>query len=65
MAPTTLVITLVIEGNEDDTLQGVDDLLDAGLLQDAINDHDSDAGPLRVLTALCRLGDRPSPPEEL
>lgn len=46
-----IVITLEIDGAQDDADTVVDALLDAGLLQDAINAHESDAGPLRVTSA--------------
>lgn len=47
----TIVITLEIDGTPADAAHVVDRLLDAGFLQDAINGHDCDAGPLRVRVA--------------
>lgn len=52
---TTFVIRLTIEGDPDDAQRVLDDLLDAGVFQDPINDHDCDeAGPLHVLSAIAR-----------
>ncbi len=48
------VILEVEEQRPGDALQIVDNLLDAGLLQDAINVHDGDAGPLHVEVAVVR-----------
>jgi hypothetical protein len=47
----TITITLEIDGYQSDAEHVVDSLLDAGFLQDAINDHDADAGPLHVTAA--------------
>lgn len=51
----TLVIELEIDGDPSDAFDVVDGLLDAGFLQDAINDHDRDAGPLHVVSAVAVL----------
>ena len=48
-----LHILLDVDGAANDALNVVDTLLDNGLLQDAINDHEcDDAGPLHVRSAL-------------
>lgn len=50
---TKILIELEIdEQTPGDARFVVDSILDAGVLQDAINDHDSDAGPLRVVSAI-------------
>ena len=49
-----MIIELEIEGLEADATSVIDELLDSGLLQDAINDHEFDAGPLLVKSALVR-----------
>ena len=49
---TTITIALDIKGKPEDAQYVVDNLLDAGFFQDAINDHDADAGPLHVKAAL-------------
>jgi hypothetical protein len=49
---TRVIVELTIEGDEENAVYVVDALLDVGLLQDAINDHDLDAGPMRVTCAL-------------
>lgn len=51
---TTVTVVLEIEGDPADALHVVDALLDAGFFQDAINDHDADAGPLHVKSAVAR-----------
>lgn len=53
-----LIVELEIEGDEKNAYAVVDDILDGGVFQDAINDHDGDAGPLRVKSAVVRLDDR-------
>lgn len=46
-------ISLVIDGEADDAQTVVESLLDNGVLQDAINEHDNDdVGELRVLSAV-------------
>jgi hypothetical protein len=52
---TKIRIDLVICATASDALHVVDALLDAGFLQDAVNDHDADAGPCRVMTAIARI----------
>lgn len=47
-----LKITLEIEGDESEALAVVDRLLDAGELQDAINEWPVSVGKLKVLSAL-------------
>lgn len=39
-----------------DAVHVVDGYLDAGELQEALNGHDCDAGPLRVLSAVVVMG---------
>ena len=51
----TIHVMLEIEGKAADAYHVVDSLLDAGFFQDAINDHDADAGDLHVTSAVCRL----------
>jgi hypothetical protein len=56
MSTTKIIVELEIEGEPSDAESVVDSALDAGHLQDAINDHDCDGvGPLRVLSATCRV----------
>lgn len=54
-----LAIYLEIEGTDEDAFEVVDMLLDNGVPQDSINDHQhSDCGPLHVKTAIVRyMGD--------
>lgn len=50
---TKILIELIIDGDASDAHHVVDMILDAGLLQDAINEHDcDDAGPLHVTNAI-------------
>lgn len=49
-----LVVELEVEGDEANACAVVDDVLDGGAFQDAINEHDCDAGPLRVKSATVR-----------
>lgn len=50
-----VVIELVIEGKYDDAYTVIDQLLDEGIPQDAINNHEmEDAGPLKVVSALVK-----------
>jgi hypothetical protein len=49
-----ITIELEIDGNPDEALYVVSELLDAGQLQDAINDHDFDVGKVQVVSALAR-----------
>ena len=49
---TTITIKLKIEGGTADASYVIDEILDSGLLQDAINDHEYDAGELRVLSVM-------------
>lgn len=50
-----LRIELEIEGDRDDAHHVVDTLLDNGVLQDAINEHEvADCGSLRVKVAVVR-----------
>lgn len=63
MSTTRIIVEIEIEGDPLEALSVVDAALDAGHLQDAINDHDCDGvGPLRVLTATCRV--KPAPLHE-
>jgi len=48
---TKVTIELEIEGYTTDAGYVVDQILDAGVLQDAISEHEYDAGPLRVTQA--------------
>jgi hypothetical protein len=50
---TKITIELEIDGDQADAEHVVDALLDAGFLQDAINDHDFDAGALHVTQTTC------------
>lgn len=53
-----VVICLDIDGTDEDALAVVDALLDNGVPQDAINDHEvEDCGPLHVRSAIVRLAD--------
>lgn len=50
-----LVIELEIAGDAADALVVIDDLLDNGVIQDPINNHDhDDARQLKVVSATCR-----------
>jgi hypothetical protein len=49
-----LTVVLEIEGSEVDARYVVNELLDAGFFQDAINEHDCEAGLLRVKSAVVR-----------
>ena len=49
-----VIIELTIEGKDKDAFYVVDELLDQGFLQDAINEHGLDAGPLKVVKAIVR-----------
>lgn len=51
---TRVAIVLELVGGADDATTVIDKLLDTGLLQDAINDHEYEAGHLRVLSATSR-----------
>lgn len=46
-----ITIELEIEGDAVDAYHVVNEILDIGMLQDAINEHEADAGPLRVTSA--------------
>lgn len=60
MKTVTVSIVLDIEGSEADALHVVDRLLDNGVVQDPINEHEvDDAGPLHVTSAVVRLGAPP------
>jgi hypothetical protein len=48
---TKITIELEVEGDESEALYVVESLLDNGDLQESINDHAFDVGPLRVLSA--------------
>lgn len=52
---STVAVKIRVVGNPGDAIHVVDALLDAGILQDAINDHDADAGPLRVESAVATI----------
>jgi hypothetical protein len=49
-----VVIHLEIEGSAADAYYVIDGILDAGFLQDAINEHDADCGVLHVRSAVVR-----------
>ena len=49
-----VIIELDVEGTEEDAAYVVGEILDSGVLQDSINDHEYDAGGLRVKSAVCR-----------
>jgi hypothetical protein len=51
---TRVIVELTIEEDEENAVYVVDALLDVGLLQDGIKDHDLHAGPMRVACALAR-----------
>ena len=53
-----LIVELLIEGEGSDVVQVVNEALDGGALQDAINDHELDAGSLRVVSAAVSLYER-------
>lgn len=46
-----IIVELEIDGDPADAYHVVDSLLDGGVFQDAINEHDFDAGELRVTRA--------------
>jgi len=53
-----VIIELEIEGDLQDALDVVDALLENGVPQDEINDHEyPDRGPLHVTSATCRAGE--------
>ena len=53
-----VIIELEIKGDAEDALTVVENLLDNGVPQDSINDHDcEDAGELKVKNAICYLSD--------
>lgn len=49
---SVVTIRLVIEGNPDEAVGVVDKILDAGTLQEEINNHQFDAADLRVVSAV-------------
>ena len=51
---TRVAITLELVGSADDAVTVIGKLLDGGLLQEAINEHEYEAGHLRVLSASVR-----------
>lgn len=51
----TVTITLEVRGEADDARTVVRRLLDVGSLQESINSHSFDAGPLTVLDARCSV----------
>jgi hypothetical protein len=53
--PVRVIVTLELLGDPASAQHVVDAVLDAGVFQDAINDHDCDAKPLRVLAASARV----------
>lgn len=54
MKTTVVLIRLKIEhSDEADPFEVVDSVLDEGVLQDAINDHESDEGKCTVVSATC------------
>jgi hypothetical protein len=58
---TTIIIELKIRGTREDAFTVVDEVIDCGTLQDAINGHDvADAGKLRVLSAISRVPEKES-----
>jgi hypothetical protein len=57
-----IVIELEIDGDEQDAADVVDRVLDTGILQDAINDHEFDAGPVRVTSAVVVVRPSKIPP---
>ena len=58
-----ILVELVVEGDGADALQVVNGVLDEGVLQAAIYEHEQDAGPLGVVSATVSHYERlPSPP---
>jgi hypothetical protein len=57
-------IVLEIEGDQADALTVIGELLDAGIMQDDINDHEFDAGQLRVVSAVCEPHESAARPAE-
>jgi len=49
-----VAIILSIEGKDEDALDVINTLLDNGVVQDPINEHDCEAGPLHVRVAVVR-----------
>lgn len=49
-----VIIELEVDGDLDDATYVIDEILESGLLQDAIADHDFDAGDVNVTSALVR-----------
>lgn len=57
MATCRIVIEMEIEGEYEDAYAVIDALLDNGIPQDEINNHENeDAGPLKVLSASVKPG---------
>ena len=48
------IIEIEIDGDEDAASAAIDSALDAGVLQDYINDYDHDEGPLEVSSAVVK-----------
>lgn len=59
MPITRIIITLEIEGNPADAWRVVNQALDDGAIQNAINEHETDAGPLSCLSALASPAGEP------
>lgn len=52
MSTTTIIITLEIEGDAGTVVDIVDNVLDSGVLQEAIDEYETDDGPVRVRSAV-------------
>lgn len=61
MGLVKLVVELEIEAEDaSDAYELVNDVLDNGVFQEAINDHDSEScGPLHVTSCVCRQAEEP------
>jgi hypothetical protein len=50
-----ITIRLQLTGNDDDAYDIVSNVLDGGVLQDAINEYESDNGSVQVVSAVIEL----------
>jgi hypothetical protein len=53
MARTAFLLRFEVAGNPEAAERAIDKLLDAGVLQDAIEEYECDEGDLTVVSALC------------
>ncbi len=52
---TKLIVEITIAGDPSDAYQVLNKVLDSGVLQDAINDYESDGAKLRVTSIMARV----------